>query len=455
MQRSVQDNDLRQRTYWLIRLRWLAALAVALGTLVCARALEIPVREMPLYAIAASLLLYNAAILVLLRRFIEAGHSGRRVRYTVNFQISADLVILTLLLHYSGGPENPLVFFFIFHMILASILLSVWESYLQATWAVLLFGLLLATESTGLLPHHCLRGFIHHCWYEEGYYLVSVFATFVVTIYLVVYMTGYVAVRLKRAEEAQKRANEQLREKDRIKDEYVAHLTHDIKGHLAAIQSCLGVAVTDSLSGPAAEFVQRAYGRTRKLTTFVRTLLRLTRLKLDGKLETEVFSLPEAVQEAVESVRSAAEQKLLRLECSLVPDAAACGNEISFKEAITNLLLNAIKYTPARGMVSVTMETEAASVVLVVSDTGIGVPPDEQARIFEEFYRASNARRIERDGDGLGLSLVKRVVELHGGTIGFESQPDCGTTFRIVLPLVSGERAPAADASSPAEVTQR
>jgi signal transduction histidine kinase len=455
MQPSVQDNDLRQRTYWLIRLRWLAALAVALGTLVCARALEIPVREMPLYAIAASLLLYNAAILVLLRRFIEAGHSGRRVRYTVNFQISADLVILTLLLHYSGGPENPLVFFFIFHMILASILLSVWESYLQATWAVLLFGLLLATESTGLLPHHCLRGFIHHCWYEEGYYLVSVFATFVVTIYLVVYMTGYVAVRLKRAEEAQKRANEQLREKDRIKDEYVAHLTHDIKGHLAAIQSCLGVAVTDSLSGPAAEFVQRAYGRTRKLTTFVRTLLRLTRLKLDGKLETEVFSLPEAVQEAVESVRSAAEQKLLRLECSLVPDAAACGNEISFKEAITNLLLNAIKYTPARGMVSVTMETEAASVVLVVSDTGIGVPPDEQARIFEEFYRASNARRIERDGDGLGLSLVKRVVELHGGTIGFESQPDCGTTFRIVLPLVSGERAPAADASSPAEVTQR
>ena len=446
-QRSAKENDLRQRTYWLVRLRWLAAVAVALGTFVCTHVLRIPVQEAPLYAIAALLLLYNAAIFTLLKRFIETDRGGREVKGALDFQISADLVILTLLLHFSGGPENPLVFFFIFHMIIASILLSVWESYLQATLAVLLFGLLLLSESTGLIPHHCLKGFINHCRYEEGAYLGGVFVTFAITVYLVVYMASYVAVRLKRAEEAQKEANEQLREKDRIKDEYVAHLTHDIKGHLAAIQSCLGVAVTDSLSGPAAEFVHRAYGRTQKLTAFVRVLLRLTRLKLDGKLETEVFSVPEAVREAVEAVRSAAEQKSLHLEYSIVQAAAASGNEISFKEAITNLLLNAIKYTPADGTISVRMERQAESVVLEISDTGIGVPPDEQARIFEEFYRASNARQMEREGDGLGLSLVKRVVELHGGTIGFSSQLGCGTTFRIVLPLV-----PSRDVLTPATV---
>jgi len=342
------------------------------------------------------------------------------------------------------------VFFFSFHMIIASVLLSVWESYLQATLAVLLFGLLLLLESTGLLPHHCLKGFIKYCRYEEGPYLGGVFVAFAITIYLVVYMAGYVAVRLKRAEEAQKVANEQLREKDRIKDEYVAHLTHDIKGHLAAIQSCLSVAITDSLPPLAAEFVHRAYGRAQKLTAFVRMLLRLTRLKLDGRLEMEVFSVPEAVREAVEAVRPTVEQKPLRLDCSLIQEATASGPAGSFKEAIVNLLLNAVKYTPAHGTISVRVETQADSVVVEVSDTGIGVPQDEQPRIFEEFYRASNARQMEHEGDGLGLSLVKRAVDLHGGTIDFSSELGRGTTFRIVLPvaLSKGVPGPAGTASA-------
>ncbi len=442
MQRPTEGNDLRQRTYWLIRLRWLAATAVVLGTFVCARVLHIPVQETLLYTIAALLFLYNAAMLSLLRRFGGTGRDERRVKWVIDFQISTDLVILTLLLHSSGGPENPLVFFFIFHMIIASVLLSVWESYLLATLAVLLFGLLLLVESTGFIPHHCLKGFIKHCRYEEGAYLGAMFVAFAITLYLVVYMATYVAVRLKRAEEAQKTANEQLREKDRIKDEYVAHLTHDIKGHLAAIQSCLSVAVTDSLSSPAAEFVRRAYGRTQKLTGFVRMLLRLTRLKLDGRLEMEVFSVSDAVREAAEAVRPTMEQKCLDLECSFAPQACASGHAGSFKEAVVNLLVNAARYTPEHGTVSVRVEAQAESVVVEVSDTGIGIPQEEQPRIFEEFYRASNARQIEHEGDGLGLSLVKRVVDLHGGTINFCSQPGCGTTFHIALPAAATEIAP-------------
>jgi hypothetical protein len=123
-----------------------------------------------------------------------------------------------------------------------------------------------------------------------------------------------------------------------------------------------------------------------------------------------------------------------------------CGNEISFKEAIVNLLLNAIKYTPAGGTISVTAQVQAESIVIEVADTGIGVPQDEQARIFEEFYRASNARQVEPDGDGLGLSLVKRVVELHQGTISFFSKLGCGTTFRIMLPLAPSPEPPMAQA---------
>jgi signal transduction histidine kinase len=460
MQRpAVEDDDLRQRAFWLVRLRWVAATAVAFGTFVSARMFHIPVREAPLYTIAVLLLLYNAAVLDLLNRFMKAAseQSRRRTKSMIDIQISTDLIILTILLHFSGGPENPLVLFFIFHMIIASILLSVWESFLQATLAISLFGLLLLLEATGVVPHYCLgpqppaaapghpfTALVGHCRYEEKAYLVAKFGAFAITVYLVVYMASYIALRLRRAEEAQRQANQMLRQKDRIKDEYVAHLTHDIKGHLAAIQSCLGVAATDSLTGQAAEFVHRAYNRTQKLTAFVRTLLRLTRLKLDGSVETEFFRASDAVREAVEAAQLAAQEKSLRLECRVIPaPGTVSGNAISFKEAITNLLLNAIRYTPAGGTISVCAEPHGESAVIEVADTGIGIPPEEQPRIFEEFYRASNARQAEPDGDGLGLSLVKRIVELHHGTIRFASEPGVGTTFHIVLPL-----------SVPSEVSQ-
>lgn len=445
MQRLVEENDLRQRAYWLVRLRWLAATTVVLGTFVCTRILHLSVQEVPLYTIAALLLLYNAVVLDLLNRLtkVASERATHRTKTLIDLQISVDLLILTVLLHFSGGPENPLVLFFIFHVIIASILLSVWESFLQATLAISLFGALLLLESTGLVSHYCLKGLINHCRYEEKAYLAAKFATFVVTVYLVVYLASYIALRLRRAEEAQREANRLLREKDRIKDEYVAHLTHDIKGHLAAIQSCLGVAATDALTGQAAEFVDRAYRRTKKLTAFVRMLLRLTRLKLDGSVEMEPFGVSDAVREAVEAVQPEAQEKSLHLECSMIPaPAMVSGNALSFKEAITNLLLNAIKYTPQHGTVSARTERLDNSVVVEISDTGIGVPPEEQARIFEEFYRASNARQVEPEGDGLGLSLVKRVVEMHAGTISFSSRLGSGTTFRIVLPLTPPKDVP-------------
>ncbi len=444
MQQDVEQNDLRSRAYWLVRLRWFAAVGVALGTFTCARLLRISVREGPLYGIAVLLILYNAGIVALLNYITRTcpREDKRRLKSMIDVQISVDLVILTILLHFSGGPENPLVFFFTFHMIIASILLSVWESYMQATLAVVLFGLLLLLESTGRIRHECLRGFVEYCRYEEKGYLAGAFAVFAATLYLVVYMASYIAVRLRRAEEAQRLANEQLCEKDRIKDEYVARLTHDIKGHLAAIQTCLGVAAGGSSNGETASFIDRAYRRTEKLNTFVRMLLKLTRLKLDGETEPEVFSASDAVRAAVEEVRPWAQEKSLRLESSISPfPAPVVGNEMSFKEAITGLLLNSIRYTPEGGMVSVRMEIQAGVATVEVADTGIGVPPDEQGRIFEEFYRASNARQMACDGDGLGLSLVKRVIELHGGTIGLSSELGRGTVFCLTLPLAASKLA--------------
>jgi len=353
--------------------------------------------------------------------------------------MSADLLILTVLLHFSGGIENPFVFFFVFHMVIASILLSVRESYLQATFAVLLFGFLILFEYLWPGHHYCLKGFVSNCLRGDGPYLLGTFFVLATTLYLVVYMASYIAVRLRRA-------NIQLQQKDRIKDEYVLRLTHDIKGHLATVQSCLGVIVnriTGPLDNQQADLINRAHTRTTKLTNFVKTLLKLTQMRLSNEFEMDVFSLRDAIHNAVATVKTKAEDKSITLNCNIERSVDRIfGNQFSIEEMVTNLLLNAIKYTPANGTIEMNAKNHGDRVLAEIADTGIGIPQEELPRVFDEFYRATNAREIERNGTGLGLSIVKHIVEKHSGQIWVESKENNGTKFWFTLPKGTSQAQP-------------
>lgn len=439
MDPAPQDIRLVERAYWLIKLRWIAVAGVGLTTFLTHLVLP-SLQDVALYGIAILLALYNATVLLLLKRLTRSIKKTPVpvVKKLISVQISVDLLILTVLLHFSGGIENPFVFFFIFHMVIASILLSVRESYLQATFAVVIFGLLILFEYLQFINHHCLTGFVTHCLHRDGHYIFGTYFAFVITLYLVVYMASHIARRLRKAEQAHRQANILLQEKDHIKDEYVLRVTHDIKGHLATIQSCLGV-IVKRLVGPLddqqADFINRAYSRTVKLSKFVRTLLKLTQMRLSNELEMDVFSLGDAVKNVVAAVESKADDKQITLSCNAESsEDKIFGNQFSIEEVITNLLLNAIKYTPAKGTVDVNLKDGEDCMLVEISDTGIGIPQEEQSKIFREFYRATNAREIERDGTGLGLSIVKHILERHGGKIQVESKEGCGTTFQLTLP---------------------
>ncbi|KPK42334.1 MAG: hypothetical protein AMJ65_07790 [Phycisphaerae bacterium SG8_4] len=440
MEPVPEDIRLLNGAYWLTRLRWIAIICVPIGTYFCGSVLGIALREIPMYTVATLLFLYNVAVLVMLDRAARADRevSPRAVKRIIHLQICTDLILLTVLLHFSGGIENPLVFFFIFHMVIAGILLSPKESYLQATFAVLLFGLLVLLEHKQLLRHYCLTGFVPHCLQESMLYIFGTFLVFTTALYVAVYMANYIATRLKRAERAYKQANVMLEEKDRIKDEYVSRVTHDIKGHLATIQGCLAVAVdrmTGKLEDPEADLIHRAHTRSVKLTNFVRALLRLTQMRLSNKLEMADFSMGEALLNVTGAVQAKAADKSITLNCNIDSSVEnVFGNQFSIEEMVTNLLLNAIKYTPANGTIDVRASSDENSVLVKISDTGIGIPKEEQAQVFDEFFRASNAKRAERDGTGLGLSIVKYIVERHGGQIQVESEEGHGTTFNLTLP---------------------
>ncbi|MBI5124322.1 MAG: HAMP domain-containing histidine kinase [Candidatus Omnitrophica bacterium] len=431
------QERLVERLYWLIRLRWVAAAGVFFTVAVVSHIFKFYLASTALYVISVILAVYNLALLLLLRS-IKGRESIAILNRIANAQISFDLFILAVLIHFSGGIENPFLFYFIFHMIIAGILLSRRASFLQATFAMaLLFGVV-ASEYFGILPHYCLKNFIVYDQHRNLVYITGVSFVFISTLYIACYMTTSISKRLRQREKALQDSNIQLEEKDHVKSEYVLRVTHGIKEHLSAIQGCLepvAGGITGELNPRQFDLVHRAAARTAKLMLFVKALLQITQIKLSKEIKMEYFSLRDVFAEAVNYTSSKAKDKNISVSLTIESgiDKIRAAKEY-IQETLTNLLVNSIKYTPRNGKIDITVQDKGSSVLIEIADTGIGIPQKELPRIFEEFYRASNAKGVERDGTGLGLSIAKQVIEMHSGRIWVESEEGKGSKFSIELP---------------------
>ncbi len=439
-----KENALIERVYWLIRLRWVALAGVILTVSSAELIAGIQLPSRVLYSIVLALAIYNLSFYLYLklarkRLFPDPGIIVTRI---ANIQIAVDLVFLAALIHFSGGIENPFIFYFIFHMIIASTLLSRRESFLQATFAVFLFMLVVWLEYAGFLEHHCLKGFILDDLHANRVYIFGVSSVFISTLYLAAYMASSISVRLRQREKSLKEANLLLEEKDRRKSEYVLRVSHDIKEHLAAVQSCLepvASGITGGLNSGQKDLLWRAVERTNKLLFFVKALLEITRIKLSKNIGMEYFSLKKTVDNAIALVEEKARVKGMEIVLRMDPGIDMIyGAEIYIEETIANLLANAVKYTAENGKISLDIKDGPETLLIQVSDTGIGIPKDEIPRLFNEFYRATNARKTQREGTGLGLAIARQVVERHNGKIWVESEEGKGSTFSIILPKQRG-----------------
>jgi signal transduction histidine kinase len=146
----------------------------------------------------------------------------------------------------------------------------------------------------------------------------------------------------------------------------------------------------------------------------------------------------EPLGRVVELYRPQAEAKRLILDARLdAGEATVLADPARLRDVFTNLVSNAVKYTPEGGQVTVTSRADHASVVCEVADSGIGIPSEDQEHLFEEFFRAHNAREFAQEGTGLGLSIVREIVEGAGGTIRCASELGQGTCFTVILPLAA------------------
>ena len=433
-------EGLTERLYWLVRLRWFAVAGVFFTALFADKALHVTLYYAPVYAIAAAIGVYNLLFLLYLGRAVAAARPDLPLTANrlANAQIALDLLALTALVHFSGGVENPFAYYFVFHMIIASILLSRRASYLQATFAVSIFLLMAGMEYSGLWAHHCAAASAAGCRRADLIQLLGVLTAFASTLYFAVYMATSISLKLREKEATLRGANLLLKEKDRIKSNYVLRVSHDVKEHLAAIQACLDPVrqgMTGALNQAQEGLIRRSYERTEKLTFFVRSLLEITRIKLSKRMETWPFSLRKTAENAVSLVEEEARTKNIKLTSAVAPGVElVTGAQIYIEETVASFLSNAIKYTPEGGSVDLGIEDAGASVLIRVSDTGMGIPKAALPHIFEEFYRAENAKAAERSGTGLGLAIAKEVAEKHNGRIWVESEEGKGSTFYFSLP---------------------
>jgi signal transduction histidine kinase len=228
---------------------------------------------------------------------------------------------------------------------------------------------------------------------------------------------------------------------EHVRRDFIANVSHELKTPLTAITGLVDTLIEDEGMEPVKHrsFLERVRQQVFRLTSLVADLLTLARIEAqEASFRVSPVDLREPAEDLGRTLLSVAQEKRLTLELELpASPLVVSGDEEALRQIIGNLLDNAIKYTPAGGRVTLTIRPQGNRAILQVADTGIGIEPTHQARIFERFYRVDTARSRELGGTGLGLAIVKHSVMALKGEIAVESTPGVGSAFRVSLPLAT------------------
>lgn len=232
-----------------------------------------------------------------------------------------------------------------------------------------------------------------------------------------------------------------FKELDEMKSEFVATVSHDLRAPLTSMRGYTTMLnMVGEVSDKQREYIQKILVGIEQMNSLIGDLLNLRRVESGVGIRQDPCRLGLILVEAVDVMRARAAAQSINLQ--LLPAEGAptvLGDRTLLRQAVSNLVDNAIKYTPSGGEVHVSLDTRDQEVVIRVSDNGIGIAPGDQVRLFEKFYRIKRRETGNIQGTGLGLALVKSIVERHGGRVGVESVINKGSTFYIELPLPKGE----------------
>ncbi len=227
-----------------------------------------------------------------------------------------------------------------------------------------------------------------------------------------------------------------IRQLETTRKEFVSNVSHELRTPLSAMKAMAETLEAGALDEPqvARDFVQRIHGEIDRMSAMVNELLELSRLESGQvKLQTGSVELPPLVQEVLAHFQEQARARHIRLDAFLADGLPrALGEKEKLYQVLSNLVDNAVKFTPQHGQVTITANVAGRMVEVAVRDTGIGIPEEHLPHIFERFYKVDPSRRD--GGTGLGLAIVKHTIQAHGGEVRAESKEGAGSTFTFTVP---------------------
>jgi signal transduction histidine kinase len=374
-----------------------------------------------------------------------------KVHFFLHFQMATDLALLTAMLFFSGGAKNPLILFYLFHLAISAILFTQAESLFYAAVALLLPWLLYVLEWGGILSADPWPG-ISGISNDHELSVLLAYSVAVAGLWFFLSRLGLdVDIKeqaLRETGEKLQTANEALKQLDVYKNQFLKQVVFQLKKpaiemdfDLSAVESAL-----ESKNEKGREAIQTAKKRIWILLELIEDLVWLSRTQAgEVPLKKIWVNVYETLLQRIQAVEDQARQKGIIFQLHGDAQARLLADPASFERVADNLFSNAIKYTPAgKSHVAVNFHPEGNWLVITVEDEGIGIPPKQQKKLFQEFFRATNAKTMEKFGTGLGLSIVKEVMDLHGGRVTLSSEPKKGTKVETWWPLTAIEPAPPA-----------
>ena len=440
-------DAIRKRNLWLIKLRYGAVIMLFLFLISSEFILGLKftrTQNFALVLIDISILFYNL-ILQYVRKFIKSVPGKFNPLHFSLLQMILDLTALGLIVYFTGTIETPLFMLFVFHMIIGSLILPEVVIYSVAVIVVAFFNILVFGEYYGIIPHQSIQGLLSFPLYNSIKFLIAYDVVFTFVIFISVFLANKIARQLYQIEQELIESIDKLNTAEIEKQKYIIGIVHEIKTPLSAVHSYLDVILKKFL-GPldkqVEERLSRAKVRSGEAIDMINDVLKISKLRLLDEISTEEVELHKIVVATIKKMAANIKAKHIMLNFidGRTFKGIVKGDKFLLEIAFSNLIGNAVKYVGNNGLIEVALTNKQNEETITISDNGIGIPAQDLEKIFRDFYRASNIKEKSYEGTGLGLSVVKQIIERHNGSISVESPSHIssdnkpGAAFTITLP---------------------
>jgi len=426
--------------------RFVVAGAIVAGALFASKVVGIEELAVgPLCVLAAALFLCNVMTHIAIRPY-RHGHesvegAGEFLERILHFSVATDFILLTVALWLVGGTFSPFKAFFIFNVIIASVLLSPRAAFAHAFFAYCLLTALVISTWQEWVPAYYPRGAVATGTSLSGDYVFTVLMVQGLLIMLTALLTTHLMHVLRESTRKLVKSNQALARMSQLRQDFLQIALHNLRSPVGAVSMHVSN-LANGYGGPLTEsqqqWINRSQARLRDLTKFLHDLESLVALEA-GELEqqTEKVDINAVVTALIEDNQDLLDSSRHILTLEKASGATeVMGIPRLIREALSNFVTNAIKYTPPGGNVTIRVKSEPSIVRVEVEDNGIGIHKKDQQRIFHEFVRIrrSDTPLGEVEGSGLGLYIVQRIATMHGATVEVQSEENEGSTFSITFP---------------------